>query len=406
MTLLLLSGRPPARLRLLLLAVWYHIQQHQNVVLAWTRGMTGKMTTYHSRSSLSRQHRHDRYHPSLLRQEPSFASRATHLVMKGGRTPSFDDIDFFDEDFAQFTRDMPEDRISRTISVDGTKQARILSRRVDIANNFSIIVWEWEKPAAVVETYWQVQQQGLALTKQKLRKNATSQSQILDPFGLVTWPGSVIAVQELLLQQNDLLPTRLALVRNKTVLVLGAGVGVEAQAAARLGARQVIATDIHPTTLQLLDYGAKQAGPDCQSRISTRVLDLSNHKHQPLPDCDLMIIADVLYNDELAHHVIQRCVEARQKRHPPVILVSDSQRFVHSFERDLNERLAHDIAGHARVAWMSRRLPQFTGSGVCIDADQTYDVKARVMWIGLLEQQQQQQQSWNMSTVEEDAEDR
>jgi hypothetical protein len=37
----------------------------------------------------------------------------------------------------------------------------------------------------------------------------------------------------------------------------------------------------------------------------------------------------------------------------------------------------------SRVAWENRFLPEFTGSGVLIDGDQTYDVKARVLWIGL-----------------------
>ncbi|GKY98773.1 hypothetical protein MPSEU_000833500 [Mayamaea pseudoterrestris] len=309
-------------------------------------------------------------------------------------------------------------RISRTISVESPhqspKQARIRSRDVNVSSDFSVTVWEWEKPAAVVETYWQVQQQGLALTKthhgkaaranqnktrSSNRQQQQQQQQMLDPFGLVTWPGSVVAVQELLLQQHELLS-----VRNRTVLVLGAGVGVEAQAAAMLGATKVIATDVHPTTLQLLEYGATQA--NLQSIISTQVLDLYNHKHHPLPECDVMIVADVLYNDQLAEQVIQRCVEARLLSKPPVVLVSDSQRFVHDFERQLNQRLKAALPQHARVAWMSRRLPKFTGSGVCIDADQTYDVKARVMWIGLLEQQQQQQLSnIQSSDAEQDGKD-
>lgn len=40
------------------------------------------------------------------------------------------------------------------------------------------------------------------------------------------------------------------------------GPGVEAMAMASLGAKQVIATDIHPTTLQLIRHGSKQAGFD------------------------------------------------------------------------------------------------------------------------------------------------
>jgi predicted nicotinamide N-methyase len=297
----------------------------------------------------------------------------------------------------------------------------------------NITVWEWEKPAAVVETYWQVQQQGLTLTKndsqtKKSNKSSSDEapSMMLDPFGLVTWPGSVVAVQELLLLQHQKPTTFDKIFFNKTVLVLGAGVGVEAQAAARLGAARVLATDVHPTTLQLLHYGAVQAGwagveetsttihsnsssssttlPPKKNIITTQLLDLFLPDEHPLPDnVDFILVADVLYNDQLADQVIQRCLEARRRSHhpPPVILISDSQRFVHTFESKMNDGLkslathpsnkttdsddkANTLAPqYARVAWTSRRLPQFTGSGVCIDADQTYDVKARVMWIGL-----------------------
>ena len=137
-----LSHRSTARLRLLL-AICLHIQQHhQHVVLAWSSAMTSRTISLHPRSRPH--HRYDHNRRSLLRQEP----QTTKTAMKGaGRTPSFDDLGYFDEDFEQFTQGMvdsssspqlEEDRVSRTISVDGTKQARILSRRVDIANNFSI----------------------------------------------------------------------------------------------------------------------------------------------------------------------------------------------------------------------------------------------------------------------------
>jgi predicted nicotinamide N-methyase len=206
-----------------------------------------------------------------------------------------------------------------------------------------------------------VEQQGLCFTRRRLQK-------ILDPFGLVTWPGSVIAVLELL-RYPDLL-------RDKRVLVLGAGVGVEAQAAAMLGAAHVLATDIHPTTLRLLQFGAEQAGRN--TTIDTQLLDIFSKT--PLPECDVMIVADVLYNDQLAVGVAKRCIEART-RHGAVVVVSDSQRFVNNFEADLNQQLR--ALNQSRVSWVTRWLPQFTGSGVCIDGDQTYDVKARVLWIGL-----------------------
>jgi predicted nicotinamide N-methyase len=249
------------------------------------------------------------------------------------------------------------------IQLNKGKHANILSRTVPIDDTWNVTVWEWEKTASVVETFWQVENQGLSLTPSAPRQN------LLDPFGLVSWPGAVVAAQELA-QHPDL-------IENKRVLVLGAGVGIEAQAAAILGADLVIATDIHPTTLKLLQYGAEQAG--LSDKIDTAILDLFSV--ESLPECDLIVVADVLYNERLAAQVAKRCLEARKCDPPPVILVSDSQRFVHKFESDLNEKL-RDI-GQPRVAWENRFLPTFTGSGVLIDSDQTYDVKARVLWIGL-----------------------
>jgi predicted nicotinamide N-methyase len=267
-------------------------------------------------------------------------------------------------------------RQRRNIQLNKGKDASILSRTVPLSDTdngigngtWNVTVWEWEKPAAVVETFWQVENQGLSLTRNQRQHSQT----VLDPFGLVSWPGAVVAAQEL--QQYP------ALIKGKNVLILGAGVGIEAQAAAMLGAATVTATDIHPTTLKLLQYGAEQAG--LSGIISTAILDLFSN--EPLPVCDLIVVADVLYNERLAAQVAVRCLEARQCQPPPVILVSDSQRFVHKFEGDLNEKLSS--IRDRKVAWENRWLPNFTGSGVLIDGDQTYDVKARVLWMGLGEQ--------------------
>lgn len=66
------------------------------------------------------------------------------------------------------------------------------------------------------------------------------------------WPGSVKASRELIKWREE--------VEGSVVLVLGAGTGVEAQAAALLGAEKVIALDVSLLTLRLLEYGAMEAG--------------------------------------------------------------------------------------------------------------------------------------------------
>jgi len=255
-------------------------------------------------------------------------------------------------------KDQNSFHVSRAFSCAPTKLVSVLSRTLSIAPDFDITVYEWEKPATVVETYWQAveQQKDLLLdddsisdqTSKSVIKDVTKKHdneqkettvkpkrQMLDPFGLVTWPGSIVAVRELRKHAKEV-------VRDKRVLLLGAGVGVEAQAAAILGARSVLATDIHPTTLQLLQYGAKQAGLD--DRVETQLLDIAaSSQTDPLPACDLMVVADVLYDDELAMQVIKRCVEARVS-HNATVLVTDSQRFCHSFENELNRQLQEALA--------------------------------------------------------------
>lgn len=125
----------------------------------------------------------------------------------------------------------------RTMEQYDGHEIEIRSRTVRIQKNWQITIWEKHEPASIIEHYWGMKSNGL---------------DSLDPFGLVSWPGSVVAARELEKYQS--------MIQNSTVLVLGAGTGIEAQAIAQLGAKKVIATDIHPTTLQLLEYGAKEAG--------------------------------------------------------------------------------------------------------------------------------------------------
>ena len=190
----------------------------------------------------------------------------------------------------------------------------------------------------------------------------------LDPFGLVTWPGSVVAAQQLLHHSAfyDM--------KQSTVVVLGAGTGLEAQAVAMLGVKKVIATDIHPTTLELIQYGAKQAG--LSHIIQTQYLDLFGTV--PIPPCDLLLAADVLYSTTLAMQVGERIRQVMQWKQPPRVLVTDSQRFQGTdFCPNLKNALADNTFG-----WEEQQLMQFTGSGVMVNEDQTYTAKVRVLAIG------------------------
>lgn len=93
----------------------------------------------------------------------------------------------------------------------------------------------------------------------------------------------------------------------------------------------------------------------------------------PLPECDIMIAADVLYNEYLASHVRGRCLEAIRKG--TKILVTDSQRFTDLLP-ELNRHLDDSLT------WDERQLDSFTGSGVMVNEDQTYNVTVRVLAVG------------------------
>jgi predicted nicotinamide N-methyase len=265
------------------------------------------------------------------------------------------------------SRGMIHDTVVNLVEIDRKKYkanergaARgIRQRVVPIDSDWNITVWEYAEPASVIEHYWaNVHQQG-------------NQTTTLDPFGIVMWPGSVVAALEM---------KRRKVVQGQHVLILGAGVGIEAFAAAQLGATSVLATDIHPTTIQLLKYGAQQAG--CDDVIVSSIFDITDHT-TPLPVCDLMIVADVLYNDHLASHIARRCYQARSLSLPPTILITDSQRFVSNFTDCLNSLLNANGKHQNNATWTNCTLTNFTGSGVMVDEDQTYSVHVRTLWIGL-----------------------
>jgi len=270
-----------------------------------------------------------------------------------------------------------ETRKRRTIKLRSGNKARLLSRTVEINPDWKITVWEWEKPAEVVDHYWQAQTRKVDYHG---RESSMEKQRLLDPFGLVLWPGSVVAAQELRVHSTTI-------VQNKSVLVLGGGVGVEAQALAELGAKYVYATDIHPTTLQQLKLGVEEnISIEDSGIVETAIFDLFSDSSLPMPTAELIVVADVLYNEDLAKQVASRLSEAWQRNMDIKLLVTDSQRFV-DFHTMLMSRLNEVAIQMSRIPPMIRfsekTLNLFTGSGVCIDEDQTYDVTVRKIWIGL-----------------------
>lgn len=237
----------------------------------------------------------------------------------------------------------------------------VRSRDVPLGD-FNVTVWELEKPSELMQEWWAIDEDERS-------------ARVGDPFGVVSWPGSVVASK--LLSEEDL--------TNATVLTLGAGVGVETQAAAILGARHVVATDINPLTLKLLKFGA-----DCEERIEDGVVEAMRFdlfSNDPLPKSDVIIAADVLYNSRLAKRIGKRIHEAIVRSFdegdaPVKLIVTDSQSF-HGTDflqepelKDLNAMFKEESWEELR--WEDTKC-RFCGSGVMIDADQVYDVDVRTM---------------------------
>ena len=269
---------------------------------------------------------------------------------------------------------MPQPRQEATIRLaESGKEATLVSRTLPVFPNASVTVWEWKNSARVVNAYWEAQGQIMATI-------SPSSKPMLDPFGLVSWPGSVLAARELYAHAEEA-------VSNQNVVILGAGVGVETQVAAMLGPKQVLATDIHPTTLQQLELGVSRNKNIPSTVVRTQVLDLfRTREEQPMPSpCDLLVAADVLYSEQLATQVIRRCAEALEANPSIKILVTDSQRFVPTFLEELNEALAKVATNQPipQATWTVETMKNFEGSGVIIEEDQTYDVTVQSLWIGL-----------------------
>jgi len=237
--------------------------------------------------------------------------------------------------------------VSRTVSISGSDDD-------DYAGIPNVVIWELKEPSVSINA-WCIDE---------------PDDTVSDPFGVVAWPGSVTASRELIKCGDNG-------IRNTTVLVLGAGTGVEAQVAALMGASRVIATDANELTLRLLRHGAEMAGLDCI--IECKVFDLFSG--EKLPDCDIVVAADLMYSKEIAKQLFRRCIEFLNRPHPvgtSKLIVTDSQRFHGTdFLRDIQEQ-----TDHTQATWVEQSLQNFTGSGVAIEEDQTYNVKTRLLKIG------------------------
>ena len=126
-----------------------------------------------------------------------------------------------------------------------------------------------------------------------------------NPYCAALWPASVAAARRVA-----------ALAENRTVLELGAGVGLASLVAAAAGAREVVCTDIAPVALALTRAAADDQG--LGSRVATHVFDATSD--WPLPPAELVVLSDLTYDETLATHAARRVLEARARGSEVVVV--------------------------------------------------------------------------------------
>eukprot|EP00596_Hydrurales_sp_CCMP1899_P010677 CAMPEP_0119051226 /NCGR_PEP_ID=MMETSP1177-20130426/72908_1 /TAXON_ID=2985 /ORGANISM="Ochromonas sp, Strain CCMP1899" /LENGTH=329 /DNA_ID=CAMNT_0007030357 /DNA_START=79 /DNA_END=1068 /DNA_ORIENTATION=+ len=120
-------------------------------------------------------------------------------------------------------------------------------------------------------------------------------------YGAKLWP-SCLAVALGLVRDKDLM-------KGKSIVDVGCGVGLVSFTAAALGASHVAAIDIAPLTLKLVEKTSSELG--YSDIIKTQEFDL--FKDTPLPPGDICIFADVLYTKALGRGVAKRVAEAKER---------------------------------------------------------------------------------------------
>ena len=137
-----------------------------------------------------------------------------------------------------------------------------------------------------------------------------------DPYGSVLWPAASAIARHLLDKVDDL--------KEKKVLEVGTGTGLVAITAAKAGA-DVLATDYEAVPLLLLDYAASTLNNEVILKngglVNTSLFDICDFD-TPLPEADILVAADIMYEPKTGRAMARRVHEALGKGMR--VLVGDS----------------------------------------------------------------------------------
>ena len=157
-----------------------------------------------------------------------------------------------------------------------------------------------------------------------------------DPYGAVLWPAASAVANHLI--QN--IPNSYSssdpktLFHGLTILELGSGTGLVSIVAAMGGAKSVIATDYEPIPLKFLNYAAQNLNPspcndhrhenskypkiNLTSIIQTSYFDMCDFK-TPLPQADIVVAADIMYEPKTGKAMARRTLEALKQNSRVII---------------------------------------------------------------------------------------
>ena len=155
-------------------------------------------------------------------------------------------------------------------------------------------------------------------------------------LGTRTWPSAIGLAQWIAASDENLAGLQ--------VLECGAGTGLVSLALASRGA-SVLATDVDNNALRLVEMAAKEQG--LTAKLRTATYDICSA--QPLPQCDILVAADLTYSEKLADACARRCDEVIRAGGRAVI--ADPRRpFRHVFHESLKRACSGTYSALVRTA--------------------------------------------------------
>ena len=157
-----------------------------------------------------------------------------------------------------------------------------------------------------------------------------------DPYGAVLWPAASAVANHLIqkIPHSYSISHPKKIFNGLTILELGAGTGLVSIVAAMGGAKSVIATDYEPIPLKLLTYAAQHLNPTscedhehgksaCSQRnltsiVQTSYFDMCDFK-TPLPNADIVVAADIMYEPKTGKAMARRTMEALKQNSRVII---------------------------------------------------------------------------------------